>query len=78
MKKNIEETINKLCSLTIDGFEESSRRLDRLEEGLCAMISRRIEKDDDEYYSKPALIHLKAIYKEIYEEKAVAEGERNE
>ena len=70
-KEHYIASVDNLYKLTAEGFVECSRRLDRLEEGLCAIISRRIEKDNDEYYSKPALIHLKAIYEEIYEEKAV-------
>ena len=71
-------SVDNLYKLTAEGFNECSRRLDRLEEGLYAIISRRIDKDKDEYYPKSALNHFKEIAKEIYEEKAAAEGERNE
>ena len=77
-KEQYIQYIDNLYKLTAEGFEECSRRLDRLEEGLYAIISRRIDKDKDEYYPKSALNHFKAIAKEIYEEKAAAEGERNE
>ncbi len=58
--------------------DDINRRLDRLEEGLCAIISRRIDKDGDEYYPKSALNHFKAIVKEIYEEQAAARGDYDE
>ena len=60
-KEQYIESIDNLYKLTAEGFEECSRRLDRLEEGLYAIISRRIDKDKDEYYPKSALNHFKAI-----------------
>ena len=77
-KEQYIESIDNLYRLTAQGFEECAKRLDRLEEGLYAIISRRIDKDKDEYYPKSALNHFKAIAKEIYEEQAAFEGDQDE
>ena len=67
-KEQYIESINNLYRLTAEGFEECSRRLNRLEETACSIIC----------HIKEPIEYLKDISEQIYEEKAAAEGERNE
>ena len=67
-KEQYIESIDNLYKLTAEGFEECSRRLDRLEETACSIIC----------HIKEPIEYLKDISEQIYEEKAAAEGERNE
>ena len=67
-KEQYIESINNLYRLTAEGFEECSRRLNRLEETACSIIC----------HIKEPMEYLKDISEQIYEEKAAAEGERNE
>ena len=61
-------SVDNLYKLTAEGFKECSRRLDRLEETACSIIC----------HIKEPMEYLKDISEQIYEEKAAAEGERNE
>ena len=67
-KEQYIESIDNLYKLTAEGFNECSRRLDRLEETACSIIC----------HIKEPIEYLKDISEQIYEEKAAAEGERNE
>lgn len=65
-------SVDNLYKLTAEGFNECSRRLDRLEEVVHTIIGTQIK------YSTLDTDWLKNKAKEIYEELAAAEGERNE
>ena len=67
-KEQYIESINNLYRLTAEGFEECSRRLNRLEETACSIIC----------HIKEPIEYLKDISELIYEVKAAAEGKRNE
>jgi hypothetical protein len=72
MKKNIEETINKLCSLTVDGFEECQRRLNRLEKALSVVISATNKSSLKKEYSD----YIYKVQKDIHKERI--KEDRNE
>lgn len=65
-------SVDNLYKLTAEGFNECSRRLDRLEEVVHTIIGTQIK------YSTLDTDWLKNKAKEIYEELAAAKGERNE
>ena len=71
-KEQYIESIDNLYRLTAEGFEECSRRLDRLEEVVHTIIGTEI------MYSTLDTDWLKNKAKEIYEELAASEGDQDE
>ena len=65
-------SVDNLYKLTAEGFNECSRRLDRLEEVVHTIIGTEIR------YSTLDTDWLKNKAKEIYEELAASEGDQNE
>ena len=59
-------SVDNLYRLTAEGFEECSRRLDRLEEAICSIIGQ-IKEPVDQLFS---------FAEEIYGEQAAAKGDK--